>query len=554
MALRAAWDLLVAIEQGAEYVPRTAHFKPAVSTMHVAEPFCELLARTGKLEECVSIAGRAIAVMRKEVMGAHVLDNGDQRLSEACVRLSLFAAHCEAELGRAEAAEARIEESRAFSQEGQRFLGSVLALTALSIAAHRKGDTQRELELLLEAQPFAEQHRRSFPYELDKIRAAEETQWSSFWAGERLIEAGRSWEALAAFDSVRGRALLDMLGLSAGVRPKLGLPTEFLAEGERLLDAARGIAIPGSQDWAPGLRDLWRDRLAGLEEWLTRLAADDPDYVSIVRGQALDGAALRRWAEAVTAPTAVLHWFPGLSYSYQAILRAGGSKEPTVEFVRVPWSLDWLQRRAAELQAAVGERCNPPPGLLNELSLTLIESAATALKDVETVYLSPMHDLHKIPLGALFYNGEPLSIQKKVSIIPTISVLRALQYIDRGNQPVSGPVVFGPDFPDHTRWIANLLQMAVSTTLTGQLFRDPDVSVAESAVLHMVCHGYHDERIPWESGLIFGENSDRETCITGRDLMQWRLQTRLAVLEACDTHRGVVSEMDPIGETTGVAG
>ena len=60
----------------------------------------------------------------------------------------------------------------------------------------------------------------------------------------------------------------------------------------------------------------------------------------------------------------------------------------------------------------------------------------------------------------------------------------------------------------------------------------------------MICHGFHDPQDPWQSGFVFNEKLPDPTKLRGRDLLYWRLQARLTVLEACDTHRSVVSVTD----------
>src|SRR5262249_38161969 len=159
-----------------------------------------------------------------------------------------------------------------------------------------------------------------FPYESDKINVAEQLQYAYVWAGERLIEIDQAWEALAVFEGLRSRALLDLLGLSKAVQPALKIPEDMRAEGERLLDALRTTAFPREGTVALGMREAWISKIEALDSWLASIEDIDAEYAHIVQGRAMTPKEIYHWAESVARPTAVVFWFLGEHYSYQAVL------------------------------------------------------------------------------------------------------------------------------------------------------------------------------------------------------------------------------------------
>jgi CHAT domain-containing protein len=545
-AHRRAWEMLLAIQSGEEYVPRTADFDLARVTTQVAEPFARILVENGRLEECIKVVDRAVAIAGLFATGekkSMLLPPERERLAVACVRLHNTALHCETGLHRAAAVEARVTEAQQFADACRSPLASVLTRSAASVIAERRGDIETKLRLLSEAWSMADRHRRSYPYEFDKVRASQDTQSVFVWAGERLIVDGRSWEALAAFEALRGRAFLDILGLAPALPLPPMLPEELRIAKE--LQAARRIGLAGERGEAWGLLEVWRQCQEALDRWLGAVEVIDRSYARMVRGDSMDVTELRGWAASRKTATAVVWWMLGPEYSYQAVLSCGPrGMSSAPEFSKVPVTLSWLAKAATELQRAVNARENPSAEVFEELSLALIAPVADALRHAEVVYFCPSQDLHSLPVGALSLDGEPLSVQKNVAIVPTLSALRVLQWIDQGNDPEPVAAVFGPEFPEHVAQIAALLDCKPEAAITSASARAPCEAVARCAAIHLLCHGYHDPRDPWQSGFLFGEGPDGPRLLRGRDLLHWRLRARLATLEACDTHRRVVTSTD----------
>jgi CHAT domain-containing protein len=529
-ALRRGWDVLQAIERGDEYVSKSAVYDRAATVLLVGEPLAGNLVGAGELAAGLRIIDATLAASSASDEKKEIL-KGDQQ-TIARIRMLALAAHCENQLHGLDAAEARLAEGARIAEESNSPLASSIALTTLATAAAKRGDFERDVELLLRAQSFADEHRRSSPFELDKAEAATATQAAYMWAGERLVEAGRTWEALAAFEGLRSRALLDMLGLAPAIQPGVRLPEELAGEGRDLLKALRAIATPGEMGEAWGIRGRWIDRLHDLDEWLLRVDPIDPEYAQIVRGASANATVLRQWFASAAPGTAVITWCLGEHYSFAVAL--AGTSAPV--FRRINTTLGWLRDRAEELQQFVRARRNPPRQLIEALSQHLVQPVADAIRPAAAVYFNPTQSLHSLPLGALVLDGMPIAIQKNVGVVPSISVLRVLDHIDRQNNPSGGVVVCGPKFPEHARRIADLHRTQPARELTAPGLRLASRDVAECEVLHLICHGTWNERDPWGSGFDFGDE-----ILTGRDLLQWRLKARLAALEACDTHRNASS-------------
>jgi CHAT domain-containing protein len=178
------------------------------------------------------------------------------------------------------------------------------------------------------------------------------------------------------------------------------------------------------------------------------------------------------------------------------------------------------------------------------------------IDQAEVVYLCPTQSLHAIPLAALPLKGEPLNTLKQVSIIPSCSVLRVLKAFEASNRTVSAPIVFGPEFADQANRVAQLLSTHVADTIFGK-DGAPAESMTTASMIHFVCHGRHDPADPWNSGFVFGRGDGPFEVLPGRRIAAWNLRARLAVLEACDTARQVVSMTDDgfgIGRFLNIAG
>lgn len=541
-----AWAIVDGMRQGQIRVPETVVFDAGEMSLRLALLYGQALARSGDFARCIEIVDSALFDVENVIARMFPTERAD--LVSQCVRLYGLAAHCEGEVKGVEAIRDRMEAACRLAESFNVPLACCEALCGLSVVASRMGNLEEDLNCLARARAFGEKYRRSSPFEGEKIKACETTQPAFVWAGEKLIELGRTHEALSVFEGLRSRAMCDLLGVATSLVPETPLAENLKLEGDVILHEIRTISAPGSEREGWGFFEHWEQRLAKLDEWLAKVGEtqiSQQAYVGMVGGRSVTPADIQEWASKAANPTALVWWFLGPNYSYQAVLltQPGKSFEPPV-VRKVPLTLGWLDERCVQFQQSIKSRSNPPQGLLDELAEQLILPIADLLCDAEHVYLCPTQMLHQLPLGALALAEEPLCVAKKVAIVPSLSVLRILESIDRCNAPIGRAVVFGPDFAEPCVRAAQASGGEVEPLFEPASPRFPSKGVNLAPLLHMICHAFHDERDPWRSGFVFNERSADPMKLHGRDLLYWRLNARLVVLEACDTHRSFVSVTD----------
>jgi CHAT domain-containing protein len=562
-AMAKAWRLLGQIAHQEVYVPTTTVFPRAEFTVQVAKSYSMALFRCGRSQEALDIVDAAIAIAEKSEKDSpqatrtkDALASFTEEIDEGEVAmLHMLASEYLYRLHGPEAAVSRLRLALELSLKNQTF--GETAQIYIKFASVEPRLSEQLFENLQKAREFGEKERRLRVYEGDKVELATSIQAAYVWAGESFLERGQNWEALACFEGLRSRALLDLLGLSRALDIPSTVGVQANSEGVRLLDRARAIAYPGQGKDEFGMRAHWRSAVESLDEWAESITPKAPEYAAIVRGRSLNVSELQLWSRSVTTSTAVVHWFLGEEYSYVAILLAvpGKNAAPPI-FRKIQTRLSWLAGAVGQLQQAVRARKNPPSALFEELSRALLVPVADVIDQAEVVYLCPTQSLHSIPLAALYIRGEPLNTLKQVSIIPSCSVLRVLGALIAANRPASLPVVFGPEFPEQASQVAQLLSTRVAHTIFGQEGA-PAEATARASLIHFVCHGRHDPRDPWNSGFVFGPGNGPPAVLEGRQLAAWTLRSRLAVLEACDTGRAVVSVTDDgfgIGRFLNIAG
>ena len=536
-------DLLRAARGGAYLLPDSVDFSAAVFGLRFAQVLSDVQSGRGDVGRALAVASEAVEAYEAADDVSRWMTAEADTIAAALLQRMVAFQHL---LGDAAAADAAVSRAREWAVRRGLDSDVVRALVLESkLATERKADPAAVTRPLTEALEFAERARRSLPFEVDKTELMAYVFEPYLWLGEHHIEAGRGWEAVASFEGLRSRALLDLLGLSRALPMPTTLGAETAEQGTRALERVRSMAFPGEAsdaNWAQlGTRDMWAIDLAELDSWLDRLDPAHRDYAAVVAGRAMDADAVRAWAARADRPTAVVFWYLGLEYSYQAVLLAGVPgplRQPILQ--RIPTTIGWLDDAARQVREAVGRRRNPPPELWAELGRRLLDPVRAELEQAEVVHLCPSQALHALPLPALTLGDAPLNTRKEVSVVASLSVLNALQMIDAGRSPTSGPAVFGPEFPDAAARIAQLLG-------TRPIEPDPYTAAVDglfdAPIVHLLCHGHHDPANPWESGLVYPVGTDRAV-LAGYDIVQWRLQARLAALQACDTRRENVSAAD----------
>lgn len=536
--LESASDLLNEIRAGRLRVPTSAVFDLDDLTWRIAGVRAKTLARLGRDEEFLQVIVNALAETHEDI-APEVSTTGGK--ADAVANLYLLKSDALDRLRRSDEAIQAAERVRELALRAG--LEDVAALSHLKIAtfAYRAGKHAERLARLRDAQRLANSHRRSLPFEGEKIQEFEPLQLAFAWAGEQFIEDGQTWEALAAFEGLRSRALLDLLGLSSRIAMPLALERGLREEGAHKLKHLRAIALPGEGDPFYGHPDQWSRSIAAFDEWRERVSSVDGAYAAVVGGSAMNPADIREWAVSVERPTAVMFWFLGERYSYQAVLLASPGTPPRPpEFRKLDVTYHELHDAANAWQRSVRGRVDPPSGLIEYLSERLIAPVADLLRGAEVVYVCPSQHLHALPIASLTLDEHPLNTIAEVATVPTLSVLRALQTFKRASISKSTSFVYGPEFDDLTTPVATMLGTSIESTLFSSDTHELSRSLRDCRLLHLACHGYHDPDDPWNSGFVFSSR-DPEMRLGGRTLSGWRLAADLVVLQACDTRRQVTS-------------
>jgi CHAT domain-containing protein len=548
--LAKAWTLVAKISRKESYVPRTTFFPLAESLVKIAENYSMALFRFGKYEDALAVIEKAIATINKppnpetEQPGA-----SDEPLSAfpeefnkgSFVKLHIFASECLDGLRQKDAAVERLQCALELSLKYGELTTAALIHTKFA-ALEPRGSNKRSAHLA-KAREFGEKERRLSVYEADKIKVCTSTHAAYAWAAESFLKQGLVWEALASFEGLRSRSLLDLLGLSRALEMPKSFTQDERDEGDRVLDGARAIAYPGEGEGIFGMRSHWEGSVRLIDEWLAGISAPNAQYAAVVRGETLKVEDMQDWSRSVRRATAIIYWFLGEEYSYISVLLAIPGRPPSPPtFRKIPTTLTWLNTAAAELQASVRKHKNPPGILLEELSRALFAPIADLIDQAELIYFCPTACLHSVPLGALCIDGHPLSTTKEVAVIPSFSVLKVLErFSARADRTISAPVVFGPEFPEEADRVARLLSTSVTPDIFGGDPAAPFETVTTASMLHLICHGSHDPKDPWNSGFRFKMGHRHDVVLEGRTLAAWRLRSQLCVLEACDTRRQVVS-------------
>lgn len=534
------WHELGQIEAGAIRIPAEAMFPREEVRLQLARAWASALQQTGQIREALKVLQEVLALCRDLPADLRC----DVALLSSWIDLQMSAAALEAQLRGDEVAEARLQKALEVAERTGLHQAAALLLTNLSVIARRRAASAQQQQFLQRAQAHAEAARRSVPYEVEKVRVTESLQAPYAWASEDAVLADRPWEALAAIEGLRSRALLDLLGLCRAIPLPATLAPMLHGQIERTLDDLRSAALPGEGVDSAVLLSHYRESLELIQRQAGGLATFDPEYEALLQGQAMDAPTLRAWAASFTRPTAIVFFMLGGSYSYQMVLLAGQKgSAPALSVRKTMLTLSWLDEAARAFQQAVRQRQDPPARLFADLSQRLIAPIEDLLNSTEVIYFCPAQQLHALPLTALSLKGQPLNTIKETAVAPTASVLRVLQRLRRVHSSSAGSVVYGPQFPHHAMDVARLLGTEPTPELFNAASGQPTAEAAGARLLHILCHGSHDADDPWSCGFKFISLAGKQV-LSGRQLMQWQLQAQLVVLEACDTRRQSVTLAD----------
>jgi CHAT domain-containing protein/tetratricopeptide (TPR) repeat protein len=188
----------------------------------------------------------------------------------------------------------------------------------------------------------------------------------------------------------------------------------------------------------------------------------------------------------------------------------------------------------------------------------LLACVADMAEKAATVVLLPDGPLHELPLHAVPMPDNRLLIEwARVIYAPSLHALVHMR--ERAALPEDDQVgtiaTVGVAFPDEARAISKRIG---GMCLSGrQLDKESVRDIAGRAkVLHFACHGFFDDRVPLDSGLLLSTRMppSADDVLSIRDLAGWGLRSDLVTLSACETGLGKVVPADFLGLARGFAG
>jgi CHAT domain-containing protein len=542
--LKKGWDLIIATAEGKVDGPSNSFEQTelVLVTLQYGQRLAEYM-RDAK--QALSALNTALSLkdkwMKPDTKGMYV-----SRIISLSINSHAMASQRLYSLGLVDEAEERMTAAKEMADKTFDYGQSAKIRVFLSFFSYQRKEWDMYLNLLQEAQKFANMLRRSFPYESDKVKACTDTQEAFVYALDKYVEFRKPWEAVQTIEGLRSRALLDILGLTQPISSTVS--GEIRAEGENCLRDLRNIAFPGfnEDNWAfrniLSNRQNWIEKVSHLDQWLENNMSN-AEHAAILRGESLSIAELQQWACDVTQPTCVIYWALGAQISYQIALVAIPGQPPTEPTVlKVPLTMDWLKTNTTAFKDRIQVGENPSLDLFKEISTALLGPVASYITQCEVVYLCPAQEMKYLPMCSLFLSEElPLNTVKKVSVIRSLSVLRVLKLMKHSHGDAPNFVsVFGPEFGLEAEKISRL----TGTTPLNRLFREDDrkpfSQVTESSILHLICHGFFDQANNWSSGFIFN-HPEFTTRLTGHDIITWNVKNDLVFLQACDTGKDDVS-------------
>jgi CHAT domain-containing protein len=223
------------------------------------------------------------------------------------------------------------------------------------------------------------------------------------------------------------------------------------------------------------------------------------------------------------------------------------------DVVLVPGSRVDLLGVAARVQRAWSRGLPSRPDDAVALTEALLAPLQDRLEEHPRLVVVPAGSLHTIPFAALELGGSPLVDRWAVSQLPAAALVPRLAgrpgvRAARGSVVVGDPVATNP-LPGARVEAVTVARLLGTRALVGADADEPSVRRAMAAaggITHLATHGHLDEQAPDLSALALAGGDE----LTVAELVGMGLDTDLAVLSACDSGRGEVTQG---GDVVGLA-
>ncbi|REK03337.1 MAG: CHAT domain-containing protein [Acidobacteria bacterium] len=520
----------------------------------------------GRSEEALAIFELALQSTRSSAPGslrvAHALE---------------YTARMRRKLGRPEAALAEFEE-------------------ALEIVERTAPDSSLHAQLLhnagrsLEDLGRAEEARRSYCAAVDalesqKLRLGGNRQTGSAFdrfyldyygrCASALVDAGEPAAAFARVEAARVRGLLGLIA-ARDLELAAELPPELRAEQRELAERFAEAYAELGDDARADRRQEVEQRLAELASQRTSLERAlrqaDPRYAELTAVEPLDAAG----ALAVLPPsTLLISYLVGEQRSLVfALGRAHGNAPAFVDAAAIELGRDELVAAVDELREAVQQRDEGFSEQARELWRRLLGPVAERIDGFENLLISPDGPLHTLPFQVLIDDGGRYLVERAaVATVQSATLLRTLRQLPAANGDAPIVVLADPHLPDAGSPAAERLggelaalgplpaaareARALSDRFPGRVVvlggrearEDRFRSLAPAARwIHIASHGFVDERVPLDSGLVLAPAPEVAAGVVDRRadglLQAWEifesldLRADLVTLSACETGLG----------------
>jgi CHAT domain-containing protein len=354
----------------------------------------------------------------------------------------------------------------------------------------------------------------------------------------------------------RARALLDLIAANlrrptdaAGESAEFGRWRELTSSVQLWRGLlARARSSGESDDRFENLRQrilVCEQQLYQLEQ---RLQQSEPQAAPVLGGAA-QVADLNEIAARLARDTAILQYMTLGEDLLVWTLTPAGMQHARIIELRAPV----LAKLARDFQqsCAVGAPLEIVKRQAGELSAYLLDPIAPAIEQCERLIITPYGDLNLLPFSALFWRGDWLGKQRKISYLPSASMLLLLSQspsraahdiLAVGNpQNMSHRPPFGTSEPlpplEHAETEArSVAKLYEATALIGSEATIEEIRPRLSTHRHLLfaTHGVLYEEAPLLSGIALADGY----VLTVQELMGLRVDADLISLSACKSALG----------------
>jgi CHAT domain-containing protein/Tfp pilus assembly protein PilF len=401
-----------------------------------------------------------------------------------------------------------------------------------------------------------------------------------------FVKEDRRDDALAIAERASSRALLDILakGKGAQVEVRNDAQKKRILELEDQLATANRALIEELRMEKPA-----EDRLAALRANL-RVARSERENYEVELANENTGetkppapASFEDMARLARSEKIALLKFVVTTDDTFLFVLNGGDEPSALHVFSLNLGRNEIAKRASSLRALIAERGLDWKTPARALYLSLLEKSEPAWKNAAHLVIVPDGPLWDLPFQTL-QNASKRSLLEEhtISYAPSITFLCRLSTARASHSPdeaaprlfavanpamltvgknsttakvsiASGPALMGDiwePLPTAEMQVSELKKMYAdknSIVLTGANAREDvfKTKAIDFDVVHFATHGVLNDRAPLYSYLLMSQENlapGEDGLIEAWELMQMKLHARLAVLAACETARGKISE------------